>query len=153
MKWKNPKPVKIYEAIGAVADGRVEVIGNTAKVFSSSRNKFYEINYNPESSEIMSNDNSSYWTGTLGYPAVAFLISIKVLSYSDQIGNILKGVAWKDINQKYNNNFEKALEFILSSKTDNERKELAELVSKVDKEIKSLKLSMLGPRILPPEGY
>ncbi len=153
MKWKNPKPVKIYEALGAVADKRVEISGNTGKVFSSSRNKFYEINYAPESNEIMSNDNSSYWTDTLGYPAIAFLMKIKVLSYSEEIGGILKGVLWKDINQKFKNNFEKALDFVLSSKTDGERKKLAEFVSEADKEIKNLKLGMLGEKVIPPSGY
>ncbi|MFZ1075166.1 MAG: hypothetical protein WAN50_02225 [Minisyncoccia bacterium] len=36
MKWKKPPVIKIYEALGAVADGRIEVDGNAAKVYSSS---------------------------------------------------------------------------------------------------------------------
>jgi hypothetical protein len=32
MKWKEPPIIKIYEALGAVADDRVEVEGNSAKV-------------------------------------------------------------------------------------------------------------------------
>ncbi len=44
MKWKHPSITKIYEALGAVADDRVLVSGNSAKVYSSSRNKFYNVN-------------------------------------------------------------------------------------------------------------
>ncbi len=53
MKWKHPPIPKIYEALGTVADNRVEVSGGTAKVFSSTGNKFYEVTYDPEKGEIM----------------------------------------------------------------------------------------------------
>ena len=153
MKWKHPPTIKTYEAIGAVADDRVEVSGNTAKVYSSTRNKFYDVIYDPEKREIMCNDNSSYWQGTLGYPAIAYLMSIKVLSYDQKIGNVLKGIAWKDINQKFKNNFDKTLGFILSSKSEKESNDLKRLVAIVDLEISELKLGLLGRKMIPPEGY
>ncbi len=153
MKWKHPSITKIYEAFGAIADDRVEMLGNTAKVYSSSRNKYYDVTYNADKNEIMSNDNSSYWKGDLGYPAVAFLMKIGVLSYDENVGNILKGIPWKDINQKFKNDFGKALEYILSSKTEEERRELKKLAEKVDGEIKKLKLGMLGKKTVPPHGY
>jgi hypothetical protein len=37
MKWQHPPIIKIYEALGAIADGRVEINGMTAKVYSSTR--------------------------------------------------------------------------------------------------------------------
>jgi len=153
MKWKHPPITKIYEALGTVADGRMEVSDLKGKVYSSSRNKFYDVEYELESGSIMSNDNASYWHGYLGYPAIAFLMRIGVLSYSEEMGHILKGVAWKDINQKFKNNFEKALEFVLSTKTEKERKDLASFVKMVDEEIKELDLSMLGAKRKPPQGY
>ncbi|OHB17298.1 MAG: hypothetical protein A2749_00855 [Parcubacteria group bacterium RIFCSPHIGHO2_01_FULL_45_26] len=78
LQWKLRHISKVYEALGAITDGRVEVIGNTAKVYSSSRNKFYDVAYDasknasrPDSGQaIMSNDNSAYWKGELGYPAM-----------------------------------------------------------------------------------
>jgi hypothetical protein len=143
----------MYEAIGAVADGRVEVVDNTAKVYSSSRNKYYDVSYDPLKKAIMSNDNGSYWKGYLGYPAVAYLMKKGVVSYEPKLGEILKGVPWKDINQKFKNDFEKALEFILSTKTDNERRALAEHVAQVGREIEALELHMLGDKTKPPEGY
>jgi hypothetical protein len=153
MKWKHPPPIKIYEALGAVADNRVEVSGNTGKVFSSTGSKFYTVSYDPESKSIMANDNGSYWKGYLGYPAIAFLMKISVLSYDIKIANLLKNIAWKDINQKFKNNFYKALEFILASKTKDERNKLEQFVSKVNNEIEKLDLKLLGKKVKPPEGY
>jgi hypothetical protein len=153
MKWKHPSITKIYEALGAVVDDRIEIKGNTAKVYSSSRNKFYNVTYDSKKKQIMSNDNSSYWKGDLGYPSIAFLMKIGVFSYDGALANILRGVPWKDINQKFNNDFDKALEYILSSKTDEEKLKLNDFVQKVDAEIKKLSLSLLGKKTLPPNGY
>lgn len=153
MKWKNPPLVKVYEALGTVADGRVEVSGNTGKVYSSSGNKYYDILYDPKKKQIMSNDNASYWQKYLGYPSIAFLMKTKVLSYDAKLGGLLKGVAWKDINQKFKNNFDKALESIISSKTEEEKQELLDFCTKVYGEIIKLNLGMLGKRTLPPAGY
>ncbi len=52
MKWKHPHIIKIYEALGTLADDRIEVIGNTARVYSSSRNKFYEVSFDLKNNSI-----------------------------------------------------------------------------------------------------
>lgn len=153
MKWKIPSITKIYEALGTIADGRMEVTGNTAKSYSSTRNKFYTITYDPKKNAIMSNDNSSYYKGELGYPSIALLMKLGVLSYDKECADILKGVAWKDINQKFKNDFEKALDFIFSTKTEVERTRLREFAEKVYGEIEKLNLSLLGSKVKPPEGY
>ncbi len=101
----------------------------------------------------MSNDNGSYWKGYLGYPAVAYLVKIGKLSYDENLGNKLKDVPWKDINQKFKNDFEAAVDFILSSKTEEERKQIHQFLEKVDKEIRALGIGMLGKKKLPPAGY
>jgi hypothetical protein len=101
----------------------------------------------------MSNDNSSYWKGDLGYPSIAFLMKIGVLSYEENLGILLKGIPWKDISQKFKNDFDKALEYILSSKTAEEKSKLDHFAHKVDAEIKNLDLGLLGNKILPPNGY
>jgi hypothetical protein len=153
MKWNYPPLPKYYEALGAVADERLHVEGNIGKVYSSSGNKHYDVTYNPESNSIMVNDNASYWKGYLGYPAIAFLMKIGVLSYDEKIANILKTVSWKDINQKFKNDFDKALEYILSSRTKKERKSLEIFVTVLDKEVRALNLDLLGEKVRPPEGY
>ena len=153
MKWKHPSITKIYEALGAVADGRIEVSGNSAKAYSSTGNKFYTIDYDPDKKAIMCNDNSSFWQGTLGYPAIAFLMKKGVLSYDEGSARLLKGIAWKEVNQKFKNDFEKALDYILFTKTDQERKALKDLADKVDGELSVMPLSYLGKKTKPPEGY
>ena len=47
-KWKLPPRIKIFEALGAISDGRIKINGNTAKVVSSSGNKEYSVEYKPE---------------------------------------------------------------------------------------------------------
>ena len=153
MKWKHPSVTKIYEAIGAVADGRVEVSGDTAKIYSSSGNKYYDVSYDSISSSIMSNDNSSYWQSYLGYPAIAYLLKIGVLKYESHLGDLLKGIAWKDINQKFKNDFDKALKHILGSLNESDVKKLESYVESLNTNIISLDLSVLGSKIKPPEGY
>jgi len=153
MKWKHPSVIKIYEALGAVVDERVEISRNTARVYSSSRNKYYDVSYDPETNAIMANDNGSYWKGYLGYPSIAFLMKTKVLSYDPEIAEILKDIAWKDINQKFNNDFDKTRDFILSSKSEAERNMIQNFVAKVDGEIHRLNPGLLGKKTLPPDGY
>ncbi len=153
MKWKKPPTAKIYEALGAVADDRIDLIGNTAKVYSSSRNKYYDVSYDSEKKAIMANDNGSYWRGYLGYPSIAFLMKSGLLSYDQEIAELLKGISWKDINQKFKNDFDKALEYILSPKTNEQVHILKNFVQKVEDEIVSLDLSLLGKKTIPPDGY
>lgn len=153
MKWLEPPIIKIYEALGAIADGRIEVSDNAAKVYSSSRNKFYEISYAPATRSIMANDNGSYWKGYLGYPAIAYLLATGVLPYRAEYGELLKDIAWKDINQKFKNDFEKTLTNILEPLPVTKRKGLEDYASALLENIHTLDFSLLGKKTLPPEGY
>lgn len=153
MKWLHPPIIKIYEALGSIADDRVKISSNSAKVYSSTGNKYYDVIYDPETRAIMANDNGSFWKGYLGYPSIAFLMKIGILSYDQKMSNLLKDVAWKDINQKFKNDFDKTLEFILSSKTQEEKDQLNKFTEKVNSEIRKINLSLLGKKTKPPNGY
>uniref|UniRef100_A0A7C4M0P2 Uncharacterized protein n=1 Tax=candidate division CPR3 bacterium TaxID=2268181 RepID=A0A7C4M0P2_UNCC3 len=153
MKWKHPPRIKVYEALGAVADNRVEISGDSGKVYSSSRNKFYDIIYNPETNAIMANDNGSYWVGYLGYPAIAFLMKIGVLHYNERWGELMKGIAWKDINVKFKNDFDKTLKLIIADFSKDEVSGIKEYVKEIENEIKGLDLNLLGEKTNPPDGY
>lgn len=153
MKWKHPPLIKIYEALGSVADGRVEVVGNTAKVYSSSGNKFYDVSYDPEKKAIMANDNGSYWKGYLGYPAIAFLFECGLLELRPDMAELLKGIKWKDINQKFKNDFDKTLIYIEEFLDQDKKVELTQYIQKIDRELKELDLSLFGVKTKPPEGY
>ena len=153
MKWKHPPIIKIYEALGVVADERIEMSGDTAKISSSSGNKFYDVTYDQENNAIMANDNSSYWQGSLGYPAIAYLLKIGVLEYKQELGSLLKDIAWKDINQKFKNNFDKSLNYILSNLDIGKRSRLEKYAGELGSKIKELNLGIFGKKVLPPSGY
>lgn len=153
MKWKHPPIIKIYEALGSIADGRVEVLGSTAKIFSSSGNKFYTVNYDPNAKSIMVNDNGSFYKGYMGYPAIAFLMMIGELKYAPSVAEKLKGIAWKDINTKFENDFEKTLAYIFAGKTSEDRIEIEEEVKKIGEQLKTKSYNLLGKKVRPPEGY
>lgn len=153
MKWKQPPVAKIYEALGAVADGRVEIDGNTAKVGSSSGNKVYDVSYDPKANAIMANDNGSYWQGYLGYPAIVFLFSTGLLPYKSELADLLRGVKWKDVNQQFKNDFNAAVEHILTPLGSEKRQQLKAYVAETEAAIAKLELNLLGKKKQPPVGY
>lgn len=153
MKWKQPPLIKIYEALGAVADDRIRISGNTAKVCSSSGNKFYTVSYDPALNAIMANDNGSYWKNYLGYPSIAFLLKTGALKFKPELAGLLEDIKWKDINHKLKNDFDKTLNFIESSLSVDQKESLTVYVQEIDQDIKGLDLIFLGEKITPPEGY
>ena len=82
MKWNiSLKRKHIYEALGCISDKRIELnLVDGAKVYSSSGGKFYAVKYDSKSNSVMSNDNTSYWTGQLGYPSIALLLLKGIIS-------------------------------------------------------------------------
>lgn len=153
MKWKRPPAIKIYEALGALADERVKISGNTAEVVSSTGNKTYDVSYDPQKREIMSNDNGSYWQGYLGYPAIAFLLKTHVLTFRPEFAELLKGIPWKDINTRFKNDFDKTLAHVIGSLEKERKVELEKYVESVEQEIGELHLHFLGSRKKPPKEY
>jgi hypothetical protein len=151
--WDHPPIIKIYEALGSVADGRLKISGNSAKVYSSSGNKYYDVVYDPGLAAIAVNDNASFYKGYLGYPAVAYLLTAGVLTYQPHAAELLKGIAWKDINVRFKNDFNKTLEYILNQLAAKDRAELEKEAQKIDIQLKVLKLKKLGEQARPPEGY
>jgi len=114
MNWYLPPKAKIYEALSALGDGRVTIITNTsAQVVSSAGNKTYDIEWSEDGSKITSNDNASYWQGYLGYPIVAVLMARSVISFDHAVAKQLAGIPWKDVNTKFRNNYDKAVQQVL----------------------------------------
>jgi hypothetical protein len=83
----------------------------------------------------MVNDNGSFYKGYLGYPAIAFLMSIGAIQYPAAIAEEFI-IAWKDINTKFKNDFDKTLAFILAEKSPQKR--LRGKSAKIDNQIKEL---------------
>src|SRR5437868_15476490 len=100
--WKMPPLIKVYEAMGALGDGRVRIEDDRrARVTSSEGSKTYEVETTADLREISSNDNASYWQGYLGYPAIAVLLARGAYRPPATVVDALAGVAWKDLYRRY----------------------------------------------------
>lgn len=97
----------------------------------------------------MCNDNGSYWVGYLGYPAIAFLMLTRRIKYEERFSEELKNIAWKDINVKFKNDFEKTESFVLDLivKRGFSAEELISEVERIHSQIKLLNLDLLGKKL------
>jgi hypothetical protein len=108
--WKMLPPIKVYEALGAIGDGRVRLEDqHRAFVTSSEGDKTYEVELSDDGREISSNDNASYWQGYLGYPAIAVLLMRGLYRPPANVIDALAGIPWKEINRRFKNDYDKTL--------------------------------------------
>jgi hypothetical protein len=105
-----PPLIKVYEALGALGDGRVRIVDSRrALVTSSDGSKTYEVETSEDGREISSNDNASYWQGYLGYPAIAVLLARGLYRPPANVTDALAGIPWKTLNRKFKNDYAKTL--------------------------------------------
>ncbi|MGO9117522.1 MAG: hypothetical protein ACLQPD_07915 [Desulfomonilaceae bacterium] len=153
--WQLPPKAKIYEALTAVADGRVKLKdGQTAEVLSSDGTKTYIVEWSADLAQIKSNDNASYWRGYIGYPIIAVLMVLGRLDYDETVAQALSGIAWKQTNRKLRNDYDKAIESVLLN-LDGEPGLRQSVISEVDKiysQLQTLDLEALPRRKRPPKG-
>ena len=108
--WKMPPAIKIYEALGAIGDGRVRLEDeHHSLVESSEGDKTYEVELSDDGREISSNDSGSYWQGYLGYPAIAVLLMRGLYRPPANVIDALAGIPWKEINRRNKNDYDKNL--------------------------------------------
>jgi len=154
--WKNPPVIKIYEAMGVLADERIKNNEEDEwRVYSSGGNKFYIVKYNNDFSALMSNDSGSYWQGYLGYPMIAFLMKKGVIKYNQEMAKLLRGIKWKDINMQNKNDYNKTIDYCLQivKQRGGDVKEFLKEVENIKQQIKQLKIRKLGKRIKPSNKY
>ena len=153
-RWKLPPKAKIYEALTAVADGRVKLTGaETAEVLSSDRTKTYIVEWSADLRQITSNDNASYWQGYIGYPIIAVLMLLGRLDFDKGVAQQLSGIAWKQLNRKFRNNYDKAVESVLEilEMEAGVRQRVASEVDKIFIQLEALNLDALPRRRRPPK--
>jgi len=154
--WKKPHISKIYEALTAIADNRIQISGNNkARCYSSSKNKYYEIEFDPKTNSIMSNDNTAFYKNTISYPMIAYLMMINRIAYDKKVLVNLKDIHWKDINQKVKNNYDLAIQTVLNDLKIKgvDVNSIETIVENIYTEVNKLKLSFLGTKKRPPSGY
>lgn len=150
--WKAPPKAKVYEALSAIADGRVEMVGErTAHVTSSARDKTYTVEWSEDGKGITSNDNASHWQGYLGYPILAVLMLRGDLKFSPTIASLLSGVPWKRLNDEFRRDYDRAIEHVLEGivKQGGDRREVEVEVDRIMAQVVGLRLEKLSNRRWP----
>jgi len=147
--FKMPKKEKIYEAYGAIADERVTLKEDTAEVKSSSLDKNYIVEF--KDGVYSSNDNSSYWQGSLGYPIIAVLMLQGKLSLDREIADYFKGIKWKELNTLYKNKYDEVVQQILEDYREAyiDVESIENEVKKVYKEIEVLEIDTKRSKTQP----
>ena len=112
--WKLPPLVKVYEALGALGDGRVELQDEArAKVLSSDRSRTYQVEISADGRTISSNDNASYWQGYLGYPAIAVMLKRGFCPVRTEAINALAGIPWSKLNRRFHNDYNRTVDEVM----------------------------------------
>lgn len=151
--WRLPPRIKILEALGAIADKRINIISEKkenektvikATCISSNKDRVYMVVYIVEDNSITADDNGSKFKGYLGYPSIALLMIKKKLDFNFELANYLKGIPWKKLNEKFKNYYttEAEIKKILKSKGISEKK-VDNFISKILKQIKENKFKKI----------
>jgi hypothetical protein len=150
--WKMPPLAKIYEAIGALGDNRVQLESQQlASVVSSDRTKTYRVEVSADGREIVSNDNASYWQGYLGYPAVAVMLLRGLHPVRPEVINALSGIPWKELNRSFRNDYERTIQEVMR-RAQSRGFDPAVISAEVDAVLSALRQAapLRGPRRRPP---
>ena len=113
MTKKNPPAEKVYEAFSAVADSRIRMYEDYALIDSSDRSKTYEVSWKDD--VYASSDNATYWQGYPGYPVIAVLMKQGKLSCDEAVCMKMKGVPWKQLNDRHKRNYAEAVKEVLEN--------------------------------------
>jgi len=153
--WKSPPKAKVYEALSAVTDGRVTLVGaETAEVVSSDGAKTYHVEWSPDLTGITSNDNASYWQGYMGYPIIAVLMVLGKLEYKTDVAELLAAVTWRQLNRKFRNDYARAIDSVLEALVSKgvSRQIVVDEVDRIMAQVECLELEKLPRRKRPPKG-
>jgi hypothetical protein len=102
VKLRAPPRIKVLEALGSIADGRVKILNERcAKVVSSEGDRVYTVYVDLDEKVVFSDDNGTKFRGYIGYPIIAFLMIKGVLPFDERLANALKGIPWRKLNEEY----------------------------------------------------
>ena len=150
-EWSLPPKIKVLEALGAIGDGRIEIMEDGARVTSSEGDRIYTVRFDEKNWKIGSTDNGSVFRGYYGYPIVAFLMLKGYLPLRKDLAEALQGIPWKKLNEKYKRYWivEKIVMERLKERGYSEQ-EVKEYIKMVLNKLKELKLGRLelGQRTL-----
>ena len=151
--WNLPPKAKVFEAMSAVADGRVSITGEReARVVSSAGTKSYLVEWSPDMTQIVSNDNASYWQGYMGYPILAVLMVLGKLEYNKESAGRLAGIQWKAINRKFRNRYDEAVQHVMEDLglSADEERAIRDDADAIYERLAALRMQKLSKRRRPP---
>uniref|UniRef100_A0A7J3G764 Uncharacterized protein n=1 Tax=Caldiarchaeum subterraneum TaxID=311458 RepID=A0A7J3G764_CALS0 len=97
-----PPRVKVLEALGAVAGGRVKVVDErNCLVDASEGPRTYKVYVDVEKKIANSDDNGTFYRNYVGYPIIAFLMVKGLLSYDPALAAPLADIKWRTLNERY----------------------------------------------------
>ncbi|RLG83132.1 MAG: hypothetical protein DRO40_05595 [Thermoprotei archaeon] len=135
-----PPRIKVLEALGSIADGRINVQDNEAEVTSSTGERTYKVIVRDDG-RVYSTDNGTIYRGYIGYPIIALLMIKGKLPYDERIANALSGIPWKRLNETYRKYV--IVEQIVLKKAEEKgvpRQVIMDFVNIVMKKLQSMKL-------------
>lgn len=112
MMKKLPPAAKAYEAMSAIADGRICMHEGYALADSSDHSKTYEVQW--DGKVYASTDSATYWQGYPGYPVIAVWMLQGILPHEEAAEQLLKGIGWKQLNEAHRRDYDAAVEDALN---------------------------------------
>lgn len=100
-RLRLPPRIKVLEALAAISDGRVKEVGDHYVVKSSDGSREYVVYVNLNKGLVYSNDNGTIYRGYVGYPIISVLMLRGVLSFDKGLAEGLKGIPWRELNERY----------------------------------------------------
>ena len=143
MEKKTPLS-KIYEALSAVADQRIDIQTDRAYVLSSDHAKRYTVKFLENG--YSSNDNATLWQHYPGYPILAVMMIQGQLKIHEERLSWFREVNWKQLNTKYKNQYDKAIAEFLEPFSEVVRSQIEDEVECLFHQLESMELTIKGNR-------
>ncbi|MBR9689603.1 MAG: hypothetical protein GOV01_01745 [Candidatus Altiarchaeota archaeon] len=101
MKLRAPSRLKVLEALSAIVDARIKLVGSSKAVIKGSAgSREYDVHWNPINNTVQSTDSTTK-DGKFGYPVIAFLMLQGVLPYDEHLASKLSEINWKNLCERY----------------------------------------------------
>ncbi len=147
MFLRLPPRIKVLEALGAIADGRVECLDEAcraARVTSSEGDRVYRVYVDVEKGVAYSDDNGTRYRGYIGYPIIAVLMKQGRLPFDERLASALRGIPWRRLNETLKRYalVEREVKRIVAERGV-EPRELDEFVEKVMSSLRRLRVKRL----------
>lgn len=102
VRLQVPPRIKVLEALGAVAGKRVRVVDDRSCLVDASEGpRTYKVFLDLENRIAESDDNGTVFRNYVGYPIIAYLMTLGKLSYDQKIAEPLARIKWRSLNERY----------------------------------------------------